>query len=73
MMMINGEAAADAQHVSSIRFLDRASHQVLKGAASSKRGARPALGLETADDLAEIGGDVAHGAWAMVSGDGRGV
>src|SRR5262249_56528845 len=73
MMMIVGEAAADAQHVSSIRFLDRASHQVLEGAASSKRGARPALGLETANDLAEIGGDVAHGAREMVSRDGRGV
>src|SRR5262249_1483738 len=72
MMMIVGEAAADAQHVSSIRFLDRAPHQVLEGAASSKRGARPTLGLETADDLAEISGDVAHGAWEMVSGDGRG-
>src|SRR5215467_4457061 len=73
MMMIVGEAAADAQHVSSIRFLDRAPHQVLEGAASSKRRARPTLGLETANDLAEIGGEVAHGAWEMVSGDGRAV
>ena len=57
--------------MSSIRLLDGASHQILERAAPPKRGARATLGLETTNDLAEIGGDVAHGTWEMVSGDAR--
>ena len=52
-------------------LLDGASQQIFDRAAPAKRGAGPALGLETANDLAEIGGSVAHAAGQSVSGDER--
>ena len=66
-----GEAAADTQHGAFLRLLHRASQQILQGATPAKRRAGPALGLETANDLAQIGGGVAHGAAQTVSGAGR--
>jgi hypothetical protein len=67
--MILGETAADAEDAPPIRLLDRTPQEILERATPAERGARSALGLETADDLAEIGGDVAHAWGGTVSGD----
>ena len=60
--MAPGEAAADTEHGACSRSPRRRRPADPPGSRCRRNGrAGPALGLETANDLAEIGGGVAHG------------